>query len=407
VRLLEDSPQIERELIRLMRKYHRYDWAVAWAGSGFSAADELLRHRDRIGRICVGLHFYQTHPDFLRAHCSDEKVRFVLATDGVFHPKIFYFANEDGHWEAIVGSANFTSGGLGSNSEAAILVTDQDEGADAFQSQFAELLNRYWDAGTLLSTEQISAYSEMWQRRAPLLRRLAGRFGQMRNRTADDGGKAPTATPLLLQTWQAYYQSIRDDKYETSMGRLAVLTATRKWFSERSFSEMDSDTRKKVAGFYVGEDRSVDWLLFGSMKGAGYFKNVVIENEPELSSALDAIPSSGPVSRDHYLHYVEKFKAAFGTRRGGGDGSVATATRVLAMKRPDYFVCIDSKNRSALCRAFGVRQSIDLQDYWDSLCERIYEAAWWDSPRPSDLTEKEFWHGRVAFLDALFYVPES
>ena len=85
---------------------------------------------------------------------------------------------------------------------------------------------------------------------------------------------------------------------------------------------------------------------------------------------------------------------------------MATATRLLAMKRPDYFVCVDSKNRKGLCHAFLVPTSVTLDDYWESFCMRIQQAAWWLVPEPKGTLERSVWRGRAAFLDALFYEPE-
>ena len=87
-------------------------------------------------------------------------------------------------------------------------------------------------------------------------------------------------------------------------------------------------------------------------------------------------------------------------------GALATATRLLAMKRPDYFVCVDSKNRKGLCHAFLVPTSVTLDDYWESFCMRIQQAAWWLVPEPKGTLERSVWRGRAAFLDALFYEPE-
>jgi hypothetical protein len=123
--------------------------------------------------------------------------------------------------------------------------------------------------------------------------------------------------------------------------------------------------------------------------------------------ALDYIPLEGDVSLDHYQAFVKSFRTAFKGKTGGGPEALATASRLLAMKRPDYFVCIDSKNKKELCRAFDLSQKIDYDAYWESLCQRIHlRSAWWSTPEPKDPVGRRIWQGRTALLDALFYVPE-
>jgi len=74
------------------------------------------------------------------------------------------------------------------------------------------------------------------------------------------------------------------------------------------------------------------------------------------------------------------------------------------MKRPDTFVCLDKRNRSGLCKAFGIVQSnLSYTRYWSEIIERVRDAVWWNAPSPAGGAEKEIWLGRAAFLDALYY----
>ena len=52
---------------------------------------------------------------------------------------------------------------------------------------------------------------------------------------------------------------------------------------------------------------------------------------------------------------------------------MGTASRLLAMKRPDLFLCVDAKNRTRIAKAFDV-SAFSLQTfegYWD-LMQRIW-----------------------------------
>lgn len=74
------------------------------------------------------------------------------------------------------------------------------------------------------------------------------------------------------------------------------------------------------------------------------------------------------------------------------------------MKRPDIFVCLDKKNKSALCRDFGIIQSkMGYERYWDDIVVRIYDSDWWLNPNPKDKIELKVSEARAAFLDSLYY----
>ena len=83
---------------------------------------------------------------------------------------------------------------------------------------------------------------------------------------------------------------------------------------------------------------------------------------------------------------------------------VTTASRLLAMKRPDVFVCIDSENRSAIARAFSLSASslMTFEGYWDLLL-RIWKCPWYRSPCPTEKLARRIWNARVALLDCVYY----
>jgi hypothetical protein len=184
-----------------------------------------------------------------------------------------------------------------------------------------------------------------------------------------------------------------------------VLGAARTLFEKYgTLAAMPKKDRQGVGGFIESAD--MPWGWFGSMWGAGTFKNLINEQPEKLSEALDQIPFSGPVQPSDYEAFVSRYKAAFPrkndqpTRHG-----LATATRLLAMKRPDYFVCLDRANKVGLSDAFGIKiNNHDYDAYWDSVIERICESKWWNSRRPKDNYARQVWDGRTAFLDAIYYV---
>ncbi len=168
----------------------------------------------------------------------------------------------------------------------------------------------------------------------------------------------------------------------------------------KHFNEMTADERKFVAGLpnALNTDKlEAGW--FGSMKGNGVFRGRVGANDANVSRALDHIPLYGQLTKAHFTAFVAEYRKTFKKRT-----FVATATRLLAMKRPDTFVCLDSRNRAELCKAFGIPQAgMSYVRYWDAIVARISDSEWWQSPLPKNKDEKRVSEARAAFLDSLYY----
>ena len=398
MKLLTTSNELATAFGRLLDQHRQVSFAVAWASSGFAGYDQLLMHRRKIVRAVVGIHFYQTHPDFIAKFMDDDRVRFVMQPDGIFHPKLYLFENSVKDWSCLLGSANFTNAAFTSNSEASVIFDSADDEDGSIKAGLLSALQEYWNIGEAFDPDGLKYYESLWRlfrrRRKP----MAGEFGDRRP------AKPVLTTPLLRRSWDEFLKDVLGEKKHAFDERIRVLEASRHLFEQhRHFMEMSREERQGIAGFRRGDD--FDWGYFGSMGGAGVFKNRVNENDPSLSGALDAIPLNGEVTREHYTEFINAYVKAFPEERGHG---LATATRLLTMKRPDYFVCFDSANQRGLCEAFGsnLLSSHDYDRYWDSVIERILISQWWKSPRPKQAQGMKVWDGRAAFLDSLYYVPK-
>lgn len=88
--------------------------------------------------------------------------------------------------------------------------------------------------------------------------------------------------------------------------------------------------------------------------------------------------------------------------------NMATSTRLLTMKRPDTFVCYDSKNEAGLCKDFGLKKGgINFTHYWDDIIMRIRDCEWYSKPHPMNSKENGIRDARAAFLDSLYYRKEQ
>lgn len=398
VRFLERDA-IARNLKRLMDSYDEYYWAVAW-GTENKLVDQLVSNSKKTKQLIFGTDFYQTSPGLLERFKGKKFARVMPNNSGgTFHPKVYMFIKGD-KAAAIVGSANFTRGGISVNAEAALYI--EGEVMDDAITDIRAMVAQAWKSAMEIDQDFLDGYSIHYLATAKHRKEL------------EKPRKAPKAKPgaknkkLQLWSWGEYSKEVRKDPSHLFNARLALLREARRMLSSvDEFSDLSPDERRAIAGIlsYGKEHRPgepiVGWKCFGSMSGAGEFSNIVIESPKYLSEALGHIPLTGEVTKAQYDRYIACFRKAFiGKKREGG---VPTASRLLAMKRPDTFVCIDSKNRRDLGSDLGFAQSmLNFEKYWNEVVMPISESVWWLSDRPSG-ADGALWDGRAAMLDAIYY----
>ena len=172
-------------------------------------------------------------------------------------------------------------------------------------------------------------------------------------------------------------------------------------------AEMIEEDRLAFAGKHTSKHDTavynfdVEW--FGSTKGAKPFHNVLAQYPELLDTALAHIPLTGEVTKSDYQAFVRDFKAVFD--KIGEKATLAPATRLLAMRRPDQFVVLGSGKIDSLCQGIGIaklsNQSFD--DYFTALIGSVRNMAWWRQEAPEDEQELFLWQHRAILLDMLFY----
>lgn len=389
-------------LARFMSEYEEFHWAVAW-GSSTESAKLLLKHSSKFRTVIFGVAFSQTDPDLIDSLVRVKNAFVATRFDrGTFHPKLYCFRSKD-QAAAIVGSANFTGGGLGRNSEAAVALSGRSDDR-LFRDLFA-FVERGRQYCQPVTEEFAQAYRISCKRAARLPKPprdpLAG---------IDRNLVSRASTPLALVSWQNYLQQVRSSPQHDLHQSLQLLRIARKWFSSvDSFADLTAPQRKAIAGV-LGDYQKLDpeldrdWGWFGSMKGAGDFANRIEQNDKYLARAVDSIPRQGDVTREQYQRFLEDFERAFA--RSDRVGRVPTASRLLAMKRPDTFLCVCKPNIVRASATLGfARTTLSPGNYWERIVEPIRYAEWYSSPRPPNRIESEIWDARAAMLDAIFYDP--
>lgn len=391
---------VQRAIERLIVDYDELHWAVAW-GTSTPLAKKLLSHAPKFRAVTFGLAFAQTDP-----HLVDSLVEldgcYVVTKfpEGTYHPKIYAFRSGE-RAAAIVGSANFTWGGLGKNHEASVLITGSIHDralADifAYVKQSAKL-------GKRVSAELAHRYRISCKRAA-----------RMARPPRDPLLESPKdlLSPLVGMDWGQYVRAVRADRgpaHHDVARSLGLLRTAQAWLSAApSFGDLTTPQRKAIAGVIgvrdkAGDDKlGQDWGWFGSMRGAGDFMNRIAENDRSLASAVDSIPQKGEITKDDFDRFAELFEKAFvNSDRVGG---VPTASRLLAMKRPDVFLCISKPNLTAAAKEMEFAKStLRLDNYWDRVVEVIRASDWYNTDKP--VREGQLWECRAAMLDVILYAP--
>lgn len=393
MQLIGGGTSLNKRLSKLVKKHENFALAVAWAGAGTEAFSAISQHKARLVKAVIGTHFYQTHPDVIDEFVGNQRCHFVFQPQGVFHPKVYLFWSDSG-WDLLIGSANLTKGALTLNTELMIHVSSQDA-TEEIRKQAKSEIGKFWSQGEVATAASAKSYRALWRSQQRGLKRLSGNYG------GAGKSKAPVHTEIMTMSWSKFLKGVKADPQHGFKERCELLALVRQAFEDHnSFAGMDLGPRKTIAG--LPNEWNSNWGWFGSMSGAGYYHQAVNNNNPHLSDALDFIPLSGEVTRDNYNSYIEEFLLTFPNGRDG----VGIASRLLALKRPDYFVCLDSKNKTQLCKDFGIKQSgMDYIRYWDDVVCRVMDSNWWNSPKPSNTRAAQVWSGRAAMLDALFYQP--
>ncbi|SDN08788.1 phospholipase D family protein [Siphonobacter aquaeclarae] len=398
MKLISDARIQKAEFQRLMHQYRHFRWAIAWASPVPTLFQELVKYKEKIHSLIVGIHFYQTHPDFIQEFLDDPRVRFIQQPEGTFHPKLYLFSNSDQEWELLLGSTNFTKEAFSRNIEASLLICNEDDVSNKIHSDTLDLISSTYNEGVSFDAKMLNDYKVIWQTHQRKIESLSGRYGNSGNKSI-----AIHNVPVITKSWNDFISEIKKEPNDGFEKRLSVIRIAQQLFKTRfHFREMTADERKFIAGLRnkLNIEGAGNWDYFGNMSASGYFSGKISQNDELISRALDEIPPSGQVTKAHY----ENFKKLFCESLAGE--KLASATRLLSMKRPDMFICLNSKNQSALCDDFGIKKfGMSYERYWNDIIERILDSNWWQNPDPKTEEEQTVSNARMAFLDSLYYVP--
>lgn len=378
-------------------------WAVAWATKN-DLLEPLFSNPKKIEMLAFGISFSQTDPDVLLRLIGLSGCGIIqTSSNETFHPKLYLFEYEQTS-VAIIGSANFTKAGLSKNTEFCVEMSGPSD-----HKVFVKLKKKM-----LLWKKEIYSVTEGFVDRYRISY-LAARKRMPSQKPGIWFGNDDSIPPLISMNWDDFVTRVREENiknHDPFKERMLVLTKAQRYFSEvTSFGDLNENRRKAIAGTFrpkeyekaERETGNRNWGWFGGMSGNGKFSSAICAKDsrlpnPKLVAALDKIPLQGNVERSDFETYVREITSNV----PGLD--IGTLTRLLAIKRPDTFICICSGNRSKLARGLGITQSKlnELDGYWQNVIERFRSADWYNASRPSG-ENGLLWDRRAAMADAVYY----
>lgn len=389
---------VRRRLLKLIDECKSFQWATAWASES-DVLDAALAS-DKMTFMVIGTHQYFTAPEVLDQCLDITEVRVMHPKGPMFHPKLYAF-DLGRRVEIFVGSSNLTAGGLAKNIECGVFLNGE-WSSPSLQKLTAHIEALWGDAKEL--DAGFSASYKANHRRVRDAKKELEDFVEIR-KPKKSGRSANDVDPQEMD-WATFVKLVKADKTHGLNERLEVLSQARQLFAKGlAFAGLEEVERKCLAGILKPATRNgVDWGFFGQMSAYGNYSPILQGHAKLFSKALDHIPLQGAVKRRHYDAYLAAFKKI----PGASETWIGMGTRLLTMKRPDYFICIDNANRNGLCDYFSTAPTTtNLDNYWNRIIAPMMLTPWWQSELPDDELEQEIWMGRAAMLDAIYYDPRE
>lgn len=398
MKIISDSKKLTKKFIALLESSTSMSASVAWASAGNPIFEKLKENAPIINQLVVGIHFYQTDPKFIQAFLSNKKVRYMKnETKGVFHPKLYLFEHES-EWTIIIGSANLTRAAFSINNEVVVVVSGSDF-EDPNYLEAKKVIDNFWQMGSRFTNEELVDYSKMCNLKKPNILDLSSQD------TENTESEIPLfKIPLISMDWVTFLKRIKTTESKSIVEkRKELLRAAQQYFKdEKSLANMSLNQRREIGG--LGSDTGLVFGCFGTMTARGKFCSRIISDYEKISQALDEIPIEGAVTKEHFDKFIAIFKSSLPAAR-----EVAGASRLLTLKRPDFFVNINGKNKEKICTELQIKTSqvSNYEDYWYFIVEKIMKSIWWNTPNEfKNNEEKTIFKYRVALLDSIFYTEE-
>lgn len=403
MKLLKTSKEIGNEIYRCIEEYSNISFAVAWIKNN-KIYQKLLKNKDKIQFSTVGIDFAGTDVNVLKDFQNSNKVK-IYKWEYTFHPKIYVFYNRT-KYKAIIGSANLTEGGMYNNDECAVLFTESD---GVLLDNVLEKLEDYFDKAKIITDGIIETYSKEYEAIKENNNSIVKRLEPTKQKIDE--------APYIDLKWGEVSEIIQQIDFVDRSGMLNDIQEIFKKLDDSNikFENLELDERRMIIG--NSKDVNNKYRAFGGLASGGKAQQILLNQDDtkntELRSIIEELDKIELLNEDNMCHPVSEtiVRNIVKTVMGIEGCGISTVTRLLAVKRPDLFLCVNDGNQNSIKELFGFRISGKYEiDKYIKLLKMIYNTDYFNHKLTKEEKQDEalvtISKYRVALLDSYLLQDE-
>ncbi|MDP2486520.1 hypothetical protein [Pseudoalteromonas marina] len=215
---------------------------------------------------------------------------------------------------------------------------------------------------------------------------------------------------LRVAPWPVVSVFIEQHKDVIALDEQLRLASYVKSIREQSLKDMIPEDLLAFTGKHMASldpstyDFDVEW--FASTKSAKVFHQLIGDLPGAFDEALANIPLEGDITHYEYQQFVAAYSKIF--TDSSEKPTLAPATRLLAMRRPDIFTPITNSRLDALCSALAVTKlkNSDFERYWQDIVKGIQAMSWYKMANASNELEEQLVSIK-ALIPCFFYYADN
>lgn len=215
---------------------------------------------------------------------------------------------------------------------------------------------------------------------------------------------------LRVAPWPVVSVFIEQHKDVIALDEQLRLASYVKSIREQSLKDMIPEDLLAFTGKHMASldpstyDFDVEW--FASTKSAKVFHQLIGDLPGAFDEALANIPLEGDITHYEYQQFVAAYSKIF--TDSSEKPTLAPATRLLAMRRPDFFTPITNSRLDALCSALAVTKlkNSDFERYWQDIVKGIQAMSWYKMANASNELEEQLVSIK-ALIPCFFYYADN